>query len=140
MFQLYLITVLTTVLSGLALASAFLSERFERFADYSDFMGNTGYRVVLGAVSIFVGIANLFPTYEGDIPVAGDLLPSLAGMVTGVLLIAEYVNSRKTDDSTISGELAGKVERISAPYLSIIGVSSVIIGVLHAVMPRLPLL
>ena len=140
MFQLYLLTVLTTILAGLALATGFLSDRFERFSEYTDFMGNTVYRIVLGAVSILIGIINLFPSYTCDIAVLGDLLPSLAGIVTGILLIAEYISSRKSEEVSKTAELAEKVEKFSGPYLTVVGIASVIIGILHAILPRLPLL
>ena len=140
MFQLYLLTVLTTILAGSALASGFLSERFERFSDYTEFMANPVYRVILGSVSILIGIINLFKTYEGDIAVLGELFPSIAGVVTGLILLAEFVNKRREDDEGTAAEIAGKVGKFSGPYLTVIGISTVVIGVLHAILPRLPLL
>ncbi|MCD6342363.1 MAG: hypothetical protein J7L76_01100 [Spirochaetaceae bacterium] len=140
MFQLYLLTVLTTVLAGLALATGFLSNRFERFSEYTDFMGNPVYRIILGGVSVLVGIINLFPSYTGDIAVLGNLLPSLAGIVTGLLLIAEYFSSRRTEEESKTVDIAEKVEKFSGPYLTIVGISSIVIGILHAIIPRLPLL
>ena len=140
MFQLYLLTVLTNVLAGLALATGFLTDRFERFSEYTDFMSNGVYRIVLALVSLLIGFINLFPTYSGDIAVLGDLLPSLAGIATGILLITEYLSSRKSEDESKTFELAEKVEKFSGPYLTIVGVASVVIGVLHAILPKLPLL
>lgn len=140
MFQLYLLTVLTTILSGAALASGFLSERFERFSEYTEFMTNSLYRVILGAVSLLVGIINLFKTYPGDIGFLGELFPSLAGIIAGILLLVEFMNARKEDDESKASEIAGKVGQFSGPYLTIVGVASVVIGILHAVLPRLPLL
>lgn len=140
MFQLYLLTVLTNILAGLALASGFLTERFERFSEYTDFMVNPVYRIVLAGVSILIGIINLFTSYPGDIAVIGDLLPSLAGIITGVLLVTEFITSRKTEDEDKATEIAEKVGAFSGPYLTIVGVSSVVIGILHAVLNKLPLL
>ena len=141
MFQLYLLTVLTTILSGAALASGFLSERFERFSEYTEFMANTVYRVILGSLSILIGIINLFKTYEGDIGVLGELFPSLAGLATGVLLLVEFVNARRgEEDESKAAEIAGKVGSFSGPYLTVVGVAAVVIGVLHAILPKLPLL
>jgi len=138
--QLYLLTVLSTVLTGVALAVDFLAKRYEGIAGNINFTKNAGFRLILGVVAILVGFVNLFKTYENDIAIIGDLLPSLAGLLGGILLISGYVSSHKADDSSESGGLAGKVERFSAPYLTIIGVSSVIIGILHAILPRLPVL
>ena len=141
MFQLYLLTVLTTILSGSALASGFLSERFEKFADFTEFMANSTYRVILAVVSLLVAVINLFKTYPGDIGVLGELFPSLAGLVTGILLLAEFISARREEENVSkTAEIAGKVGRFSGPYLTVVGVAAVVIGVLHAVLPRLPLL
>lgn len=140
MFQLYLLTVLTNVLAGLALATGFLTERFERFSEYTDFMSNSIYRIVLALVSLLIGIINLFPTYSGDIAVLGDLFPSLAGIATGILLLTEYLSSRKNEQVSKTVEIAEKVEKFSGPYLTIVGIASVVIGILHAILPKLPLL
>ena len=140
MFQLYLLTVLTNVLAGLALATGFLTERFERFSEYTDFMANSIYRIILGIVSLLIGIINLFPSYDGDIVILGDLFPSIAGIATGVLLLAEFFGSRKSEAENKTAELAEKVEKFSGPYLTIVGIASVIVGILHAILPKLPLL
>jgi hypothetical protein len=139
-FQLYLLTVLTNVLAGLALASGFLSDRFERFGEYTDFMSNSVYRLVLASISVLIGIINLFPTYQGDIAVLGELFPSLVGIATGILLIAEFLNQRKGEEENKASDIAEKVEKISGPYLTAVGIASIIIGVLHAILPKLPLL
>ena len=55
MFQVYLLTVVTNILAGLALANGFLQQRFDRFADYTGFMANKVYRVVLGAITFLIG-------------------------------------------------------------------------------------
>jgi len=139
-FQLYLLTVLSTVLTGVVLATDFLAKKYESFANDMNFTRNAGFRLILGIVAFLVGFVNLFKTYEIDIAVIGDLLPSLAGMLGGILLLSDYVSSHKSKSSSESGGLAEKVERFSAPYLTIVGVSSMIIGILHAILPRLPVL
>jgi len=139
-FQLYLLTVLTTVLAGMALASGFLSERFERFSEFTEFMGNSWYRISLGFVALLIGVINLFPTYPEDIVVLGELLPSLAGIASGILLLSEFVTSRREQAPGKTAEIADKVERFSGPYLTIAGIASVVIGILHAILPKLPLL
>ncbi|CAD7838800.1 hypothetical protein S1OALGB6SA_2358 [Olavius algarvensis spirochete endosymbiont] len=138
MFQLYLLTVLTNILVGFALAREFISARFERFSEHTNFMNNGLYRIVLVAASILIGFINLFSIYPEDIAVLGDLLPSLAGIVAGILLLVDYLRNRIAKTETT--EIAEEVEQNSAPYLSIVGIGSVIIGILHAVFPKAPLL
>ncbi|MCG8453144.1 MAG: hypothetical protein MI717_08190 [Spirochaetales bacterium] len=141
MFQLYLLTVLTTVLSGVALASSFLAVRFDRFSDYTEFMENSWYRLVLGAVTLIVGLINLFPTFPGDIAILGELFPSIAGISAGLLLVADFfANHRSEDEESATADLAERVGRFSGPYQTAVGIASVVIGILHAVLLNLPLL
>ncbi|PIE04797.1 MAG: hypothetical protein CSA76_02330 [Spirochaetales bacterium] len=134
--QIYLLTVLTTILAGLALAGEFLTKRFERYSEYTDFMANPVYRILLGAMTILIGIINLFPNYEGNVLILGDLLPSLIGIAGGILLIAEFLSKQKETEVKKAAELAEKVEKFSSPYLTIVGISSVLIGILHAILPK----
>ena len=142
MFQLYLLTVLTTILLGHALARGFLNRRFEQFSERTGFVNKGLYRIILGLVSILIGLINLFSPYTGGIPVLEDLLPSLAGIGGGVLLLLEYSRNRK---SIAKAEATKPAEELSSKshlkaYLNIVGLASIIIGILHAVFPKVPLL
>jgi len=130
-------------LAGHALAGKFLHARFERFSGKNSFVDNGLYRMILAVVSIVIGLINLFPTRPGDIAILGELLPSSAGIVAGVLLLLEYSRSRRDTAKTKDTELAEKVEKIAGPpvsYLSAVGIGSMIIGILHAMFPKIPLL
>ena len=141
MFQIYLLTVITTLLAGLALASGFLSERFPRFSDFTEFTANTTYRLILGTLTLLIGIINAFSTYPGDIPVLGELFPSLAGLAAGILLIVQFITSKSPSGSeSKAADLADRVERFSGPYTAIVGLAVIIVGILHAALPELPLL
>ncbi len=135
MFQLYLLTVLTNVLAGLALSNGFLSKKFTRFSEYMDFMMNKPYRVIVGVLSLIVAIINLFRTYPGDIPVISELLPSLTGIVAGILLIVEFKDSSLIEEAGKSVEVMEKVQKFSKPYLTIVGLLALLAGILHAVIP-----
>lgn len=139
MFQLYLVTVLTNVLAGLALAGSYLSTRFDRFAVFNDFMENSVYRVILGIVSLLAALINFFPNFEGDIAFIGNLLPSLSGLICGIILLSEFINQRRDEGEMRSSDIAEKVERVSAPYQTAVGIVAVFVGILHAFLPRLPL-
>jgi len=138
-FQLYLLTVLTNILVGLALAREFLGSRFGRFSKLTGFADSGGYQIVLAVVSILVGVINLFPIYVGNTAVLGDFLPSLAGIGAGFLLLMEYSRSRKDITKTEGTEATQKTGKISGPFSTIIGICSIIIGILHALIPKAPL-
>jgi len=127
-------------MAGHALARDFLGSRFERFSKYTSFVGSSRYRAVLAVVSILIGLINLFPTYSGNTAVLGDFLPSLAGIGVGIMLLMELSKSRKGAAKTGSAEAAEETEKISGPFSNIVGVCSIIIGLLHAILPRVPLL
>jgi len=126
---------------GHALAREFVGSRFKRFSGRTGFVNNGPYRMILGVLCVLIGLINLFPVRAGEIAVLGNLLPSLTGIVGGVLLLSEYARSRKsTEKKDKISEIAEEVEKISSPYLNIFGIGSIIIGVLHAVFPKVPLL
>ncbi len=137
--QLYLLTVLTNVLAGLTLASGFLSRKIARFSDYSDFMMNPIYRVILGGLSLFIAIFNLINTHPGDTAFIGDLFPSLTGIAVGVILIAEFWNVHSGKSSGKGKTMVERIQSFSKPYLTIIGLVAVGIGILHAVIPSMTL-
>jgi len=139
-FQLYLFTVLTNILAGHALASGFLNARFKNASKHTGFAKNGLYRMILGAVSVLIGIINLFPNYPGDIAILGDLLPSIGGIAGGILLWAEYIRDRRSVAKTKTTEIAEKVDKVSAPHLNVIGLSLVLIGILHAFFVQVSLL
>ena len=141
MFQIYLLTVLTTLLAGLALAAGFLAERFPRISDFTEFTANAVYRLIVGVLSLLIGVINAFSTYPGDIAVLGELFPSLAGLTAGILLIVQFITS-KSDEGSASraADLADRVERFSGPYTAAVGLAVMIVGILHAILPELPLL
>lgn len=141
MFQIYLLAVIVNILAGMALSGSFLNRRISWFSEYMDFMNNASYRVILGIVNFLVAIINLFRIYPGDIPVIGDFLPSLAGFITGIILVVEFIVGSRTKDAAT--ENTGFFERVNLffkPYTTVIGISSIVIGILHALLPRIPLL
>lgn len=135
MFQLYLLTVLTNVLAGLALSSGFLSRKLVRFSDYTEFMMNKAYRIIVGGLTLIVAVINLFSNHTGDVAVLGELFPTLTGLVAGVLLIIEFWSEHKESEEGKSPDAVERIQNFSKPYLTIIGLLTVLVGILHAVIP-----
>lgn len=136
MFQIYLLTVLTNILAGHALAREFFNSRFEKFSKLTGFVNKSSYRIILGVVSILMGIINLFPVYENSIPVLGNFLPSLAGIGAGVLLLVEPSKSREVTTITKTTEVVEKTGRAFGPFSTIVGIISIIIGILHVLLAK----
>lgn len=137
MIQIYFLSVLTNLLSGLALSSEHYSERFPGFAAVRDFfIGKPGLRVTIGVVSFLTGFLKLLTVTKGDVPVIGDLLPALSGLFLGVGLLFDRYKER----STVESKSLETADKILLRHKSIYGSVGIVIALLHFLMPRIVLL
>jgi hypothetical protein len=132
MAQFYLLSVLTLLVGGALAASGFLSERMTSLSVLADLAERRGLVVTVGAVALAVGILKLFLRAPGDgVPVAGDLLPAIAGIaVGGVLLLS---SSRTPGD--VNPELPRSQTQMLVEYRSPIGLAAALVGLLHFLFP-----
>jgi hypothetical protein len=54
------------------------------------FFDDRTFRLVLGILTLFVGLMKLLSVVHNDVPVVGDLIPALAGLLGGFCLLVEY--------------------------------------------------
>jgi hypothetical protein len=138
--QLWFLSVLLNVFSGLVLV---FSTRSGIEADADDesaapaFFQHPTFRFVLGILAALIGIIKLFvPIPRGDalsgIPVIGDLLPALAGIVGGGALLVDYYKNF----SSLNIEFPAIVRKICIDNRKYAGIVCIIIAVLHFVFPR----
>ena len=95
------------------------------------------FRLVVGILSVLVGLLKILSVVEGDVPVIGDLFPALAGLLSGFILISEYYRGRSTMEVP---ERAEKVNRLLVANRKIIGVAALAAAVLHFLFPKVLLL
>jgi len=98
---------------------------------------NETFRLVLGIASALVGLMKILSVVEGDVPVIGDLFPSLTGLLAGFVLIFEYYRGRISVEITDRVE---KVDRLLVANKKIIGGAALVASVLHFLFPRVLLL
>lgn len=159
MAQFYFLSVLLNILAGLILVYGKKagSVQTESSADGSDeaagekevsdercdslsrALGNMdtkNVRLVVGVLSVFVGIMKLLSVFRNDVPVVGDLFPALAGLAGGAsLLLDHYISS-----STVELELPGIVRVILIDSARYIGIACLVAALLHFVFPQAILL
>ena len=92
----------------------------------SSFAG--GFRLIVGIVAAVTGILKLLAPVRG-VPILGDLLPALAGMLAGFMLVYGFYrdNVSKSDD-------AGKLDMFGGAlivYKKPIGIACIAVAVLH---------
>jgi uncharacterized membrane-anchored protein len=134
MIQLYFLSIFLNAIAGFVLISDSGDGDMEIRTGLSP--KNETLRLILGILSMIVGILKLLSATEGDIPVVGDLVPALTGFAAGFILIYEYYR----DHSTLEPEKTGTLNALLLAHNKIIGFIAMIVGALHFLFPRVLLL
>ena len=137
MIQIYFLSILTNLLSGLILSAEHYSERFPTFSAVKDFFkGKPGMRVTIGVITFLTGFVNLLSVTKGDVPVVGDLFPSISALILGMGVLFD----RYKEKATVPSKALETADKLILRHKSIYGSIAMIIAVLHFLMPRVILL
>lgn len=132
MIQFYFLSILANILGGLALSADHYSEKIPGFSGIKQFFdGNPGFRITVGVVAFLAGFLKLLSVTKGDVPVVGDLLPSLSGLVIGSAMLFE----RYKEKTTVESGVIETADKILLKNKSIIGTVGVVVGALHFLLP-----
>lgn len=132
MVQFYFLSVLANILGGIALSAGLLDEKMSGFAGIKAFFDEKpGFRVTVGVIAVVTGILKLLSATRGDVPVVGDLLPSLTGLAVGAAVLYE----RYKEKSTVETEVPSAAEKLLINNKSILGVASIVVGLVHFFIP-----
>ena len=138
--QFYLLSVVSTVIAGLALSSDYLNTKSDFFGSFRFLQKNRSIQIAAGLVTAAIGILKLIFRSPGeDVVVVGDLLPAAAGIILGVILIGEAFRQHpKAEDEQEKVEKSvEKVTRGIAPYRIPVGIAGAVIGLVHFLFPRI---
>lgn len=128
MYQIYFLSILVNLLAGITLSFDRMDERLQLRSLFNpELFQHAGFRLTMAIVTFVVGFLNLLSVSPGDVPVVGDLLPALAGMVMGSTLFLQYYKDRTTVESSSLTSL----DRIFGNNSAIIGTLGIIVAVLH---------
>jgi hypothetical protein len=94
MIQFYFLSVLFNALTGyiLGIEQKEDEDSLEEGIKFS--FRNGTFRLVLGVLTMITGLLKLLSSTRGDIPVIGDIIPAIAGLGAGFILVFEYYNTR----------------------------------------------
>jgi hypothetical protein len=130
--QFYLLSVVTNVLAGLALAGDYLGEKIAFLSSWKGIRERRGVLIAIGVSAAVVGILKLIFRSPGEsVYVAGDLLPALLGIVQGAALLAEGFRQRVE-----SSEPLESVSKAVLTYRVPLGIAGMVVAFLHFLMPR----
>lgn len=96
------------------------------------FLDDSTFRLVLGIVSALVGLMKLLSVVQNDMPVIGDLLPAVAGLVAAAALLLEFYEVHNSVGSTFPSF----IQKIFFDGRKYLGVFCIIAGLMHFVFPR----
>lgn len=144
MAQFYFLSVLLNIIAGLVLVYGFdLTKKNNTEKQPSaSFFGNLTcfenrtFRLVVGVLSMLVGLMKILSVFRNDVPVIGDLVPALAGLTGGASLLLEYYLSATTEEVRIPEG----VTRVLIGGRKYIGVFCLVAGLLHFIFPQVVLL
>ena len=137
MAQFYLLSVLSNMIAGLTLAGDYLGEKIPFLASFKNLRANRPAQVIIALVTIVIGIIKLIVLSPGEtIPVVGDILPALTGIVVGAILLVE--SFRTAVES--KGEQLKKISTAVLTYRVPVGIAAVVVAILHFLFPGVPVL
>lgn len=137
MYQFYFLAVATNILAGAALAGNSTNQKLGLSSIFNrELFEQTGFRIGLGILAFVVGIFKLLTVAPEDVPVVGDIVPAVSGLILGTILTLEYYKER----SDVTSPFVETLQRLFGNNSSIFGTGGIVVGVLHFLFPRLLLL
>jgi len=132
MAQFYLLSIVSMILSGLALSGDYLGSRVAFLATFRSWLEHRGAAIGLGVVTAAVGIFKLIVRSPGEtVPVAGDLLPALVGMALGAAVFFEATLRRPNPTESRIDRYAKAVLSYRVP----LGLGGLAVALLHFLFP-----
>ena len=137
MAQLYMLSILSLLGAGLILSSDYLVEKMEWLSGLKDLAQQRNVRIGVGVAAGIIGILKLIVRAPGEtVPVAGDLLPALAGIALGGLLLADTLRV-SSDDEPVAVD---KVTNAVMPYRTPLGLGGIVVALVHFLLPAIIIL
>jgi hypothetical protein len=136
MIQFYFLSIVLNALSGYVLTreptdGGYGADESGLDTGFHVSLQNETSRLILGVLTIVVGLLKILSSVSGDLPVVGDLIPALAGFLAGFALVFEYYRSR----TTLEPEHTDKIERLLIHNKKWIGYLALAVAGLHFLFP-----
>ena len=138
MLQIYFLSIVLNAFGGFLL----ISEEYDGVPGFKSGFSikDETFRLIVGIVAAIVGFLKfLAPVNNGEttVYVIGDLVPALAGICAGFILIFEFYRTRTSIDTSDQTE---KIDRVLVRNKKLIGYAALIVAGLHFIFARFLLL
>ncbi len=132
MIQIYLLSVFTNLIAGAVLSVDGEEDRLRISSILNvELITSSGFRLVLGLTTFLVGFFKFLSVTPGDVPVVGDLIPALSGVIQGMILLVLYYRER----SEVSSPALDTLDRVFVSNRVMFGTAGVLIAALHFLFP-----
>ncbi|MCL2609116.1 MAG: hypothetical protein FWD94_04340 [Treponema sp.] len=133
MLQIYLLSVLCNGLAGFLFVYG--DGSFEGKPESKPLGG--AFTMLVGILSAVTGFLKLLIPVERPLLI-GDLLPALAGILAGFMLVYGFYRGRKIGEEAAGLESGGRMETFGDVLLlrkKPVGIACIVIAVLHFILP-----
>jgi hypothetical protein len=110
MIQFYFLSILFNTAAGFVLLKGDSGEESPLEREFRFSFQSETFRLVLGILTAVIGLLKLLSPVDGRIPVLGDLIPALAGLGAGFIILLEYYQNQSRLDMG-SSKITGTVSR-----------------------------
>jgi hypothetical protein len=135
MLQFYFLSVALNICSGFVLYSAKMETKSADSAGVLAALVNLSadatLRMLFGTLSVLTGFFKLLSVAPGDVPIIGDLVPAIIGIVIGLTLLLDIYRVKPAARSRIPEGL----EKIILKYKPVLGLSGIAVGLIHFLFP-----
>ncbi|WNY69322.1 hypothetical protein [Borreliella andersonii] len=138
MIQIYFMSVSLNILGGIILAFPTLIERTSFFKIFEDFVNlindNKKVKSIFGLLFLITSALEIIKPYK--LPIIGNLIPAISLFLIGFILFLK----QKLPTEVQNNIKYGKFKSILESNQQLIGIISIIIGIIHFLAAEIPLL
>lgn len=136
MLQFYFLSILLNFIAGYILFTNKTSQTENESLETKSIFKDKTFKLVIGILCCFTALVKLLTSFPGAVPLLGDLIPSVAGILGGVALLIEYYLAQTPTET----KLNPKLETIFIANKKYIGILCILSAVLHFLFPKVILL
>ncbi len=131
MYQFYFLSIFVNLIGGILLSGDVLNKQFSKLEMLQELFKAPSYIIGFSIFSAITGIFKIISVFAGDVPVIGDLIPALLNIVIAVYLFISWQKNKKEE---LKPALE-KTDVIIGKYENIIGITAIIVALLHFFFP-----
>jgi len=131
MLQFYFLSVILNVLTGISLV--YMKKGVDSETDKTqELFESSNFKLIAGILTSFTAVMKLLSVLPGDVPVAGDLIPVLAGLAGGITLLLDYYKEK----SSVDLQLPQILQTLFTKGRVYVGYACIGAAVLHFLLPK----